>query len=202
MSLNDNSPAQLAPAYGVAVDMGASHLRFALADRNAAIVEESREPVNSEAGARGVIAQIRDGIRRLVPPGEPLIGIAIGVPGAVNPQTGKVFDANNVPGWQEVDLGQELPMARPKASFSRARSRAYLLGGPEGARPVEPRRRRGHRREPALVCRARPDERRAQQVRLLDDRETPLDALPGGAPVAAVAVDRARRDERAPMRER
>jgi glucokinase len=88
--------------------MGASHLRFVLADQQASILEESREPVNSEAGARGVIAQIRDGIRRLVPPGEPLLGIAVGVPGAVHPKTGKVFDANNVPGWQEVDLGQEL----------------------------------------------------------------------------------------------
>lgn len=111
LSPNDNSPAKLAPAYGIAVDMGASHLRFALADRSAAIVEESREPVNSEAGARGVIAQICDGIRRLVPPGQPLIGIAIGVPGVVDPQTGKVFDANNVPGWQEVDLGQDLENA-------------------------------------------------------------------------------------------
>jgi glucokinase len=88
--------------------MGASHLRFVLADTQAKILEESREPVNSEAGARGVIAQIRDGIRRLVPPGEPLQGIAIGVPGAVDPHTGKVFDANNVPGWREVDIGQEL----------------------------------------------------------------------------------------------
>jgi len=108
LSLNDNTQANLERAYGVAVDMGASHLRFVLADKQAKILEESREPVNSEAGARGVIAQIRDGIRRLVPPGEPLLGIAIGVPGAVHPQTGKVFDANNVPGWQEVDLGQEL----------------------------------------------------------------------------------------------
>ena len=96
------------PMCGIAVDMGASHLRFVLADRQANIVEESRERVNSDAGARGVIAQIRDGIRRLVPPGEPLQGIAIGVPGCVHPQTGKVFDANNVPGWREVDIGQEL----------------------------------------------------------------------------------------------
>ncbi len=108
MSLNDKSPAQLHPVHGIAVDMGASHLRFVLADQQATILEESREPVNSEAGARGVITQIGNGIRRLVPPGEPLLGVAIGVPGAVQPHTGKVFDANNVPGWQEVDLGQEL----------------------------------------------------------------------------------------------
>lgn len=108
MKSQDTHSESAKPVYGIAVDMGASHLRFVLADTQANVLEESRERVNSEAGARGVIAQIRDGIRRLVPPGEPLQGIAIGVPGCVHPQTGKIFDANNVPGWREVDLGEEL----------------------------------------------------------------------------------------------
>jgi glucokinase len=103
--------ARTASAYGVAVDMGASHLRFVLADERGQILEAAWERVKSEAGARGVIAQIREGIARLVPTGELLRGIAIGVPGAVHPQTGKVFEANNVPGWREVDLGQELENA-------------------------------------------------------------------------------------------
>ena len=30
------------------------------------------------------------------------------MPGGVDPQTGKVMDANNVPGWREVDMGREL----------------------------------------------------------------------------------------------
>jgi predicted NBD/HSP70 family sugar kinase len=93
---------------GVAVDMGASHLRFVLADERGQILEEARERVKSEAGTRAVVTQILEGITRLAPTGESLHGIAIGVPGAVHPQTGKVFEANNVPGWREVDLGQEL----------------------------------------------------------------------------------------------
>jgi glucokinase len=96
------------PDYGIAVDMGASHMRFVLTDGGAQILEESRERVNTESGARGVIKQIRDGIRRLVPPTESLRGVAIGVPGCVHPQTGKIFDANNVPGWREVDIGRDL----------------------------------------------------------------------------------------------
>jgi glucokinase len=104
----EHHPENVNPVYGIAVDMGASHLRFVLADTQANILEESRERVNAEAGARGVIAQIRDGIRRLVPPTESLHGISIGVPGCVHPLTGKVFDANNVPGWREVDIGREL----------------------------------------------------------------------------------------------
>jgi glucokinase len=94
--------------------MGASHLRFVLASTGGQILEEARGRVDSEAGPRGVIAQIRDGIAKLVQGGPGrggLRGIAIGVPGGVDPPTGKVVDANNVPGWREVDMGHELEEA-------------------------------------------------------------------------------------------
>jgi glucokinase len=94
--------------------MGASHLRFVLASTDGKIMEEARDRVNSEAGLRGVIAQIRDGIGKLIergPGGGGLRGIAIGVPGGVDPTTGKVVDANNVPGWREVDMGLALEEA-------------------------------------------------------------------------------------------
>lgn len=94
--------------------MGASHLRFVVAT-GGEIRSESREYVKAEAGPAGVIAQVRAGIERLLEeanakPGS-LQGIAIGVPGGVDPQTGKVIDANNVPGWREVDMGRELEEA-------------------------------------------------------------------------------------------
>ncbi len=97
--------------YGVAVDMGASHVRFVLARNDGEILEEARDRVNSEAGPRAVIAQIREGIARLLartPAHGGLRGIAIGVPGGVDPRTGKVLDANNLPGWREVDMGRAL----------------------------------------------------------------------------------------------
>jgi len=97
------------PGHAVAVDMGASHIRWALADSDARMLEERRESVHGD-GASAVIDQIRDGIAGLLQkprPGE-LLGIAIGVPGGVDPRNGKVLDANNVPGWREVDMGGEL----------------------------------------------------------------------------------------------
>lgn len=111
LSLQDKPAETTQSGYGVAVDMGASHLRFVLADQRGEILQEACERVNSEAGARGVITQIREGISQLVPRAERLKGIAIGVPGAVHPQTGKVFDTNNVPGWRKVDMAQELEEA-------------------------------------------------------------------------------------------
>ncbi len=94
--------------FGVAVDLGASYLRFVLAEGDGTIVQESQERAKSEEGTRAIIEQVREGIRRLVPPGETLRGIAIGVPGGVDPQTGVVFEVTNVPGWRDVDMGAEL----------------------------------------------------------------------------------------------
>lgn len=94
--------------------MGASHLRFVLASVEGQFLEETRERVHSEGGPCGVIAQIRDGIAKLIRNRSclgTLRGIAIGVPGGVDPRTGKVVDANNVPGWREEDMGRELEEA-------------------------------------------------------------------------------------------
>jgi glucokinase len=107
-----NQPEQPAgAAFGVAVDMGASHLRFVLANQQAEVLGEIRDRVLAESGPQAVVEQIRDGIARLLAPlpgRERFRGIAIGVPGAVQPKNGRVIDANNVPGWRDVDLGQDL----------------------------------------------------------------------------------------------
>jgi len=97
--------------FGVAVDMGASHIRFVLANEEAEVLREIRDRVLSQSGPQGILHQIRDGIERLLAPlpgREGFRGIAIGIPGAVQPKNGQIIDANNVPGWHEVDLGQDL----------------------------------------------------------------------------------------------
>ena len=103
-----NRFAENSPGYGIAVDMGATHLRFVLANGQAEILKEIRDRVVSEGGSDAVTNQIRDGISRLLPSGDEFRGIAIGVPSAVDPKTGRILDANNVPGWREVDLGRVL----------------------------------------------------------------------------------------------
>jgi glucokinase len=98
--------------YGVAVDMGASHVRYVLATGDGLIREQARELVRAEAGPAGVVTQLRESISNLVQKSGSeygrLLGIAIGVPGGVDPQTGKVIEVNNVPGWREVDMGRTL----------------------------------------------------------------------------------------------
>jgi len=105
-----NRFAENIPEYGIALDMGATHLRFVLANDRNEILKEIRDRVLTESGPRGVSAQICDSIARLLPSEgrERFRGIAIGVPSAVDPKTGRILDANNIPGWREVDLGLEI----------------------------------------------------------------------------------------------
>jgi glucokinase len=89
------------------VDMGASNLRFARADLRGRIQRITAERVRPEGGPEGVIAQIIGGIAGLdgSSKGSAPAAVAVGVPSAVHPRTGRVSLANNLPGWIDIDLG-------------------------------------------------------------------------------------------------
>lgn len=100
--------------YVVGIDMGGSHLHFALADFCGEILSDSMEKVRPEDGPRKMIAQIKEGIRKLAGLDAEcgrLRGLAIGVPSPVDPRTGLVTFANNLPGWKNIDLLRELKRA-------------------------------------------------------------------------------------------
>lgn len=109
---DDRKRFMLNPDYGyvVGIDMGASHLHFALADFSGKIIAETVEKVRPEAGPRKSIAQIKKGIRRIVPVKKfsPLLAVALGVPSVVDPRTDLVLFANNLPGWTNINLKSEL----------------------------------------------------------------------------------------------
>ncbi|PYV05105.1 MAG: hypothetical protein DMG26_06150 [Acidobacteria bacterium] len=106
---------------------GASNLRFALADFCGEFLAHTTEKVRPEDGPRRMIAQIKRGVRRMAlaasvsahhpvakrgAPGRSTAGrlraLAIGVPSPVDPRTGLVALANNLPGWKNVDLRRAL----------------------------------------------------------------------------------------------
>lgn len=91
----------------VGIDLGASHVRLALADSRGAILRDTAENVWPEAGPKKLIAQIKRGIRRLAGRGGPR-AIAIGVPSPVDPRSHRVSLANNLPGWKNIDLKRKL----------------------------------------------------------------------------------------------
>jgi predicted NBD/HSP70 family sugar kinase len=94
----------------VGVDMGASNLRFALADFSGTPLSAAWGKVRPEDGPQKTIAQIAQGIRRLVRRRKraPLRAIAVSVPSPVDPKTRVATFANNLPGWKNIDLRSEL----------------------------------------------------------------------------------------------
>ena len=109
---NGRREIRLNPDYGylVGIDMGASHLHFALAGFSGEIIRDAVEKVRPEDGPRKTIQQIKKGIQRLIPASERsrLRAIALAVPSAVDPRTGLVLMANNLPGWTNINLKDEL----------------------------------------------------------------------------------------------
>ena len=103
---------RLNPDYGylVGIDMGASHLHFALADFSGETVSDTVEKLRPEDGPRKTIGQIKKGIHRLIPPEKrkKLRAVGMAVPSAVDPHSGLVLMANNLPGWKNIDLKREL----------------------------------------------------------------------------------------------
>ncbi len=102
----------LRPDFGslMGIDMGASHLHFALTDFSGEVLEEANQKIRPEDGPKRLIAQIKLEIQQLaVRRGRSrLRGLAIGVPSPVDPRSGLVSLANNLPGWVNVDLKGDL----------------------------------------------------------------------------------------------
>jgi glucokinase len=99
------------PGFGqvVGIDLGASHLHFALADFQGKILQDSSKRIRPEDGPRKLVAQIVEGARALAAKaGGRLRAVAIGVPSPVDAERGVVTFAYNLPGWKNIHLAREL----------------------------------------------------------------------------------------------
>ena len=96
--------------YVVGIDLGGSHLHFALADFYGEILKDSTIKIRPEDGPRKMIDQIKEGICALESQAGcgRLRAVAIGVPSPVDTEHGVVAWANNLPGWENIHLGHEL----------------------------------------------------------------------------------------------
>ena len=94
----------------VGIDLGGSHLHFALADFRGELLSDSTAKIRPEDGPRKMIAQIKEGIRGLASRAGHgrLRAMAISVPSPVDAERGVVAFANNLPGWKNIHLGHEL----------------------------------------------------------------------------------------------
>jgi len=99
------------PGFGqvVGIDLGGSHLHFALADFRGKILQDTLKKIRPEDGPHKLIGEIVDGARSLTAKaGGRLRAVAIGVPSPVDAERGVVAFAYNLPGWKDIHLGREL----------------------------------------------------------------------------------------------
>lgn len=93
-------------SYVIGVDLGGTQLRALRIDREGNILGFERTDTAADDGPSAVIAQIEALIAAVIgdAPPETIGGVGIGVPGPVDPYSGVVREAPNLPGWLNVPL--------------------------------------------------------------------------------------------------
>lgn len=82
----------------VGVDLGGTRIRAASFDEHLTLLAREELPTQAQDGFPAVLDRIRAAIRAVLPPDAALTGIGIAAPGPLNPVTGVIVDAENLPG--------------------------------------------------------------------------------------------------------
>lgn len=91
----------------VGVDLGGTLIRAAVATGPASHAEPARLPTPHGQGAAAVLDAVAEAVRAATG-GSRVDGVAIGIPGPLDPRTGIVYEAPNIHGWENLPAGQEL----------------------------------------------------------------------------------------------
>lgn len=103
--------AQVAPErLVVAADLGGTRLRVAAVDPTGQILVRRSQPTRAEEGGESVLDRLEQEMAAVVQAvgRERVQALAVAVAGPVNPWTGVVHTAPNLPGWHEVPLKTHL----------------------------------------------------------------------------------------------
>ena len=85
----------------IGIDLGGTNVRVALVDNNG-IVNIIKEACKADKSVEETTGHIKDMIRRMIT--TEVKGIGVGVPSAVDPEKGIVYNVMNIPAWKEVHL--------------------------------------------------------------------------------------------------
>ena len=98
--------------YLIGVDIGGTNIKLALVGKNARLKDRRIFSTTGFKGRStllyGIESQIEDLILGQGLKKREIMGVGIGVPGAVDIRTGTVHYLTNIPGWREVPLGKIL----------------------------------------------------------------------------------------------
>jgi glucokinase len=91
----------------VGVDLGGTLIRAAVATGPATHGEPARRPTPAAAGPDAVLDAVAAAVRDAAAGAQP-DGVAIGIPGPLDPVGGVVYDAPNLPGWEGLPVAELL----------------------------------------------------------------------------------------------
>lgn len=85
------------------LDLGGTKIQAVLVDEHGTVHGRARRPTPQQGGATAIVhelhAALQDVTRSVGMEPSALAGVGIGAPGAVNPATGELLQAGNLPGW-------------------------------------------------------------------------------------------------------
>jgi glucokinase len=93
--------------YVIGLDLGGTQIRAIVADQHGKIYAHHRTLTHVTRGLPAVLDTLIgciEAVRPAVPTDQPLLGIGLGSPGPLDPDSGIIFCAPNMPGWHNVPL--------------------------------------------------------------------------------------------------
>lgn len=89
----------------IGVDLGGTKIATVLVDGDGSILAEDRRPTEAEKGVSGVIANIAASVRATAGASLDRVAVAgLGAPGPLNCGQGLIYNAPNLPGWNDVPI--------------------------------------------------------------------------------------------------
>lgn len=104
--------AKKATGYRMGIDLGGTKILAAVVDGSGEIVSTAKKKTKSELGPDGVFKRIVETASEALSAAKltarNLVGVGVGAPAPVDFETGVVYSAPNLPGWDEIPLGARL----------------------------------------------------------------------------------------------
>ncbi|HIJ64440.1 MAG TPA: ROK family glucokinase [Candidatus Hydrogenedentes bacterium] len=96
----------------VGIDLGGTNVRAAVVTREKEILTKASMPTNAARGPEAVMAVMQAAAEAVLTAAKvapkDVLAVGIGSPGPLNWQTGVVYEAPNLPGWENVPLAQRM----------------------------------------------------------------------------------------------
>lgn len=96
--------------YALGIDLGGTDIKIGIVTKKGEITSKLSLPTKAEEGPKVVVSQIKKGIKEILSSNNKLKieGIGIGSPGVISAKKGTVENPPNFPGWEKVNLKQQL----------------------------------------------------------------------------------------------